>query len=466
MTQRYVPHEYQRKAIEFVERTPRCLLALDMGLGKTSITLCAITRLMDQFSVNRVLIIAPLYVASDTWRRELKKWEFDSDIVPTMAIAVGTAVERRRAIESSADIVCINRENTAWLVREYGWRWNFDMIVIDESSSFKSYSSQRFKALRKILPQVSRVVELTGTPRPRSIEDLWPQIYLLDGGQRLGRSITSFREVFETPGRRNGVQIYEWLPRPGAEADIYGRISDIVVSMQAEDWISVPEVNVIPHYVHLPDGVRDQYHRMCRDQVIEIESNPVVALNAGSLCGKLLQMANGSVYDEGGEIRHVHDEKIKCLEEILESTEEPVIVFYWFKHDRLRLRESFAKLNPREISGPQDIQDWNDGKIRLLLAHPASMGHGLNLQQGGHIIVWFGLTWSLELYQQANARLHRQGQRDCVQIHQIIAEHTVDEDVIRSLGRKDLGQQGLIDAVKEGIFLSAEEVCSKELDEG
>ena len=445
---RYVPHEYQKRAIQFALNHPRCMLSLDMGLGKTSITLAVIARLLDEFAVNRVLIIAPLYVASDTWPREARKWDFGLTIV----CAVGSADLRRRAVESDADVVCINRENTQWLVSEYGKQWPFDMVVIDESSSFKSYSSQRFKALRKILPKTCRMIELTGTPRPRSIEDLWPQIYLLDGGKRLGRSMTSFRESFERPGRRNGYQVYEWIPQDGAEERIYERISDVVMSMKAEDWISVPEKTVTDHRIRLSEDERKIYRRLCREQIVELESDPIVALNAGSLCGKLLQMANGAVYDEDGEVKSFHDRKLECLQEILDGTDQPVIVFYWFKHDRERIRRFFVKLNPREITGPDDIEAWNQGRVRMLLAHPASMGHGLNLQDGGHIIIWFGLTWSLELYQQANARLHRQGQKHRVQIHRILAENTVDEDVIKSLERKDEGQQGLLEAVKAGIY--------------
>ena len=351
--------------------------------------------------------------------------------------------------------MAINRENTAWLVKEYGDRWDFDMVVIDESSSFKSYSSQRFKSLRKVLGKTDRLIELTGTPRPRSLEDLWSQIFLIDGGQRLGRSMTVFREVFEKPGRRNGMQIYEWVPREGAEDDVYRRISDVVMSMKAEDWISVPDMVVVDHMVNLDKTERAVYRQMCRDQIVRIEENPVVAVNAGALAGKLLQMANGAVYDEGGESYEVHQHKLECLQEILESTEEPVIVFYWFKHDYERLKKYFDSMNPRTITGPQDIEDWNSGKVRLLLAHPGSMGHGLNLQEGGHIIVWFGLTWSLELYQQATARLHRQGQKDRVQIHRILCEGTVDQDVIGSLEMKDGGQEQMLEAVKAGIYREA-----------
>ena len=424
-------------------------------LSKTSITLNTIARLLDDFAVSRVLIIAPLYVAQDTWIRELRKWEFDAES-PTMAIAVGSAAVRRRAVESSAQIVCINRENTAWLIKEYGDDWNFDMVVVDESSSFKSYSSKRFKSLRKVIGGVDRVILLTGTPRPRSIEDLWSQIFLIDQGRRLGRSMTVFREVFERPGRRNGMQIYEWLPRDGAEEDVYRRISDVSMSMRAEDWLSVPEQVVVDHRVNLPERASDFYRQMCRDQIIQIEKADVVSVNAGALAGKLLQMANGAVYDAESGVHEIHDAKLECLSEILESTEDNVIVFYWFRHDLDRLRRYFNKLEPSEIKSAEDITAWNSGRTRLLLAHPASMGHGLNLQEGGHIIVWFGMTWSLELYQQANARLHRQGQKHCVQVHRILCEGTVDEDVIRALDDKDAGQTTMIEAIKEGIYRGAD----------
>lgn len=450
---KYVPHEYQKRAILFALKHKRCMLSLDMGLGKTSITLSVISRLLDQFAINRVLIIAPKYVAQDTWRRELLKWDFGTETTVRMDVAVGPVSARRRAIEGGAEVVTINRENTAWLVKEYGSRWDFDMVVIDESSSFKSYSSQRFKALRKILPKTDRIIELTGTPRPRSVEDLWPQIFLLDGGQRLGRSMTAFREAFEMPGRRNGMQIYEWIPREGAEDQIYERISDVCMSMKAADWLSVPPVTVVDHKVDLTAKERALYRQMCRDQIVKLESgDPVVATSAGVLAGKLLQMANGAVYDEDGGVNLFHEHKLECLQEILESTDEPVMVFYWFKHDLERLREYFAKVGPREIKGPEDIAAWNRGEVRLLLAHPASMGHGLNLQDGGRIIVWYGLTWSLELYQQANARLHRQGQKKNVQVHRILCDHTVDLDVVRSLEDKEGGQESMLEAVKEGIY--------------
>lgn len=449
---RFHPHDYQRTAIQFELDHPYCLMSLDMGLGKTAITMSALKILLyDEFSVNRVLIVAPKYVAADTWPREQKKWDEFSCM--SLSVAVGTAAERIRAVESGADITCINRENLIWLIeyfREQKRQWPFDCIVIDESSSFKSYSSKRFKALRLLLrkEKVSRIIELTGTPRPRSIEDLWSQIFLLDRGERLETSMTGFRNRYMIPGRRNGVQIYEWIPRDGAEDAVYRKISDISMSMTAEDWLSVPDEQIIDHFIELEPKVRKQYRELEKELILEVDPSTIVGQNAGVLTGKLCQMANGAVYDDQQKTVVIHQQKLECLQEILESTEEPVMVFYWFKHDYDRLMDYFAKYKPRTISGQKDIEDWNAGRIRLLFAHPASMGHGLNLQDGGHIIVWFSLTWSLEIYQQANARLHRQGQKNNVQIHRIIVGRTVDEDITRALDRKQIGQNELIEAIK------------------
>ena len=453
------PHEYQKTAINYAVAHKSCMLALDMGLGKTAITLYAISWMLKRGTITRVLIIAPLYVAKDTWVREIKKWDFADGL--TYAVAVGSPKKRREAVEGDAQIVTINRENTAWIVNEYLRKWNFDMIVIDESSSFKAYDSKRFKSLKTIRALYGpRVVELTGTPRPRSIEDLWSQMYLLDGGMRLGRSITAFRTTFCKPGKSDWQTgtVYEWIPVPGAELDINRRISDICMSMSAADYLSVPEMTVIDHMVELPAACKKKYKELCRDMIAKIGENPVVAKSAGALAGKLCQLANGAVYqtDENGDTLDTydtfHDEKLNCLQEILESTEEPIIIFYWFKHDRSRLMRFLAPYEPREIKNEQDIADWNNRRIRVLLAHPASMGHGLNLQDGGHIMVWFSMTWSLELYQQANARLHRQGQKNAVQVHRILAADTIDTDIVRSLEDKNAGQSDLLEAVKLSLY--------------
>lgn len=448
----YSPYPYQQKAIEFIETHPKCLLSLGMGLGKTSITLYAIRNLLNDFAINRVLIIAPLYVAKDTWPREVKKWDFSKDL--SISVAVGTPAQRRKAIESDSVIVVINKENVLWLLQNYGKHFSslFDMIVIDESSAFKSFSSKRFKALRKKTAEVSRVVELTGTPRPRSIEDLYPQLFLLDSGERLGKSMTAFRTRYEKPGRRgpNNV-VFNWIPLDGAEDSIYNAISDISMSMSAEDYLSVPEEQIIDHRFDLPKDAEKEYRKLEKESILSVKPSDIVGGNAGVLAGKLLQFANGAVYDEEGGVHVFHDEKLKILEEIMESTEDPVMVFFWYKHDYERLKNYFASYHPVRLKTTTDIERWNAGKIRMALVHPASMGHGLNLQDGGHIIVWFGLTWSLEITQQANARLHRQGQKQKVQIHRIIANDTVDEDVIKSLDRKDSGQNNMLEAIKARI---------------
>lgn len=448
----YKPHPYQQTAIQYVMDHPRCLLSLDMGLGKTSIMLYAIRELLNEYAVNRVLVIAPLYVATDTWPREAQKWDFAEDL--KVNSACGTEQERSAAIDDTRyEITCINRENVIWLYKAYGLAiaQKFDMIVVDESSSFKTPSSKRTKILRKIAPRMSRLVELSGTPRPRSVEDLYSQIACLDGGERLGRTLTGFRSRYEHPGRRgpNNV-VYEWIPNEGAEDHIYHAISDICISMKAADLLNVPELQVIDHRFNLNPSAQKAYKRLAKDSIVMLDQTPIAGANAGVLAGKLLQACGGAVYDETGSVHEIHEQKLQILSEILESTSEPVMVFYWFKHDLDRIKRYLSQrgYNPIELSGPETIADWNAGKVRVLLAHPASMGHGLNLQDGGHIIVWFSLTWSLEIYEQANARLHRQGQKNCTQIHRIIAEGTVDDDVVSSLDRKDAGQQKLIEAIK------------------
>ena len=457
----YQPHPYQQRAIDYVLDHPSCLLSLDMGLGKTSIVLSAISQLLSTCQISRVLIIAPLYVAKDTWPREVQKWGFPVSI----SVACGSAAERQRALEANTDIVVINRENVIWLFTMYGdhIKSMFDMLVIDESSSFKSSQSKRFKILKKYCMLFERVVLLSGTPRPRNVEDLYSQIYLLDRGARLGRSLTAFRQNFEKPGRRNGYIVYDWIPLEGAENDIYKRLSDVSVSMTAEDYLNVPEEQIIDHVIVLPEKVMSKYKQLEKESVIRINEKTNKRKNENTvkrtiegdtkavIIGELLQFSNGAVYDTEHEAVEIHQEKLKALAEIIESTEEPVMVFYWFKHDLVRLKEYFKAYDPVSLKSQKDIADWNAGKIRLAFVHPASMGHGLNLQDGGHIIVWFGLSWSLEITQQANARLHRQGQKQKVQIHRLICKNTVDEDVIKSLDKKDIGQEGLINAIKARI---------------
>lgn len=445
----YKPHEYQKIAEEKIIELPAVGLFLDMGLGKTVITLSAINRLMyEMFTVSRVLVIAPKRVAEDTWSRESQKWDHLKHL--KLSRVLGTKDQRIRALESDADIYIINRENVKWLVDLCQARrhWPFDMVVIDELSSFKSSKSQRFRALRKVTPLIKRIVGLTGTPTPSGLLDLWPQIYLLDRGLRLGKTVSGYRERYFTPGQRNGYTVFNWQLKEGADKAIQEKIKDICISMSAEDYLQLPERmnNIIQ--VQLSEKEMNLYQTMEKEQILTMDDSDIVALSAGTVAGKLLQMANGAAYGQGGTYKVIHDRKLDVLEEILDTTDEPVLVFYNFKHDYDRLAERFRKLCPRTLEDASDIREWNEGKIKLLLAHPASVGHGLNIQDGGHIIIWFGLTWSLELYQQANARLYRQGQRKNVIIHHLVASGTIDEQVIAALERKDTSQKALLEAVK------------------
>ena len=417
-------------------------------VDKTVITLTAVNELIyDRFEVSRVLVIAPKRVAEDTWTREHKKWDHLREL--RISKVLGTAAQRLRALEQDADVYVIGRDNVVWLVDHYSKKkhWPFDMIVIDELSSFKNPQAKRFRALRKILGVTQRVVGLTGTPSPNGLMDLWAQVYLLDRGERLGRTIGAYREKYFRAGARNGYVVYKWEPLKGAKEQIEEKISDICVSMSAADYLTLPERidNVIP--VKLTDAEMELYKRMEQDQLLQIEDSDVVALNAAAVMTKLLQIANGSVYSMDGTVVNIHDAKLEALQEIIDTTDSPVLVFYSFKHDLDKILEAVS--GARVLNGPEDIRDWNDGKVQVLLAHPASVGYGLNLQEGGHTIVWYGLTWSLELYQQANARLYRQGQEKPVIIHHLIAEGTVDEQVMAALQAKDTSQAALLAALKE-----------------
>lgn len=444
----YTPHSYQQRATDLVVSKKSVGLFLDMGLGKTVITLTAVNELIyDRFEVSRVLVIAPKRVAEDTWTREHKKWDHLREL--RISKVLGTAAQRLRALEQDADVYVIGRDNVVWLVDHYSKKkhWPFDMIVIDELSSFKNPQAKRFRALRKILGVTQRVVGLTGTPSPNGLMDLWAQVYLLDRGERLGRTIGAYREKYFRAGARNGYVVYKWEPLKGAKEQIEEKISDICVSMSAADYLTLPERidNVIP--VKLTDAEMELYKRMEQDQLLQIEDSDVVALNAAAVMTKLLQIANGSVYSMDGTVVNIHDAKLEALKEIIDTTDSPVLVFYSFKHDLDKILEAVS--GARVLNGPEDIRDWNDGKVRVLLAHPASVGYGLNLQEGGHTIVWYGLTWSLELYQQANARLYRQGQEKPVIIHHLIAEGTVDEQAMAALQAKDTSQAALLAALKE-----------------
>lgn len=447
---RYVPHEYQEYAKEFIIREKVSALFLDCGLGKTVITLTAVWELLfDYFDIRKVLVIAPLRVARDTWGGELEKWEHLSGI--RLSKVLGPEKERLAALEREAQVYVINRENVEWLVDSC--RWDFDMVVIDELSSFKNHQSQRFRFLRKIRPFVKRFVGLTGTPTSNGLMDLWAEIGILDGGQRLGKFIGRYREAYFKAGSMNpqtGV-VFQYVPRPGAEEQIYEKISDITISMKALDYLNMPECVMASHEVEMSTQEKKLYDMLAKDLLIPLEDGDIDAANAAALSGKLLQMANGAVYDENGTARRIHNHKLEALEDLIEAANgQSVLVAYWFKHDKKRIEEHLTKMgcSPRDIKNSEDIRDWNAGYIPVALIHPASAGHGLNIQQGGHILIWFGLTWSLELYQQTNARLWRQGQTDVVTIHHIITKGTVDEDVMAALEEKDVTQEKLIAAVK------------------
>ena len=444
---KFVPHEYQKRAIDKVVDQTHVGLFLDMGLGKTVITLTAINRLMyEEFEVSRVLVIAPKRVAEDTWTREHAKWDHLQHL--KVSRILGTASQRMNALKADKDVYVIGRDNVVWLIEALAPNWPFDMVVIDELSSFKNPQAKRFRALRKVMPRVSRVVGLTGTPSPNGLMDLWAELYLLDRGERLERTLGAYREKYFKPGARSGYVVFKWLPVKGAEKRIRDRISDICVSMSAADYLTLPERidNVIP--VSLSKKELATYKKMEEEQLLELgDDDMIVALNAAAVMTKLLQIANGSVYTASGAVERIHDAKLEALEEIIDTTDSPVLVFYSFRHDLGAILGTIE--GARTLEGPQDTADWNDGKIRVLLAHPASVGYGLNLQDGGHTIVWYGLTWSLELYQQANARLYRQGQEKPVIIHHLITEGTVDEQVMRALQAKDTSQAALLAALKE-----------------
>lgn len=448
---KFVPHEYQRFAIEKIIELPEAGLLMDMGLGKTSITLTAINSLMyDMFEVSKVLVIAPKRVAEDTWTTEAGKWDHLQHL--RISRVLGNQRERLAALAADADVYVVNRENVVWLVGQCRKTWPFDMIVVDELSSFKSNQAKRFKALKQVRPLASRFVGLTGTPAPNGLLDLWPQMYLIDRGERLGKNITGYRNRYFYPGKSNGFVVYSYEPKPGAEEAIQQKISDICISMKAEDYLHMPEliVNDIP--VYMDQRETDRYRELEREKLMAVDGEQITALNAAAVYNKLLQMANGSVYTDDNTVVDIHSKKLEALAEILDTSNgQPVLVFYNFRHDYERLVSAFKEYKPRTLKGQTDIRDWNDGKIPLLLAQPASMGHGLNLQAGGHIIVWYGLNWSLELYQQANARLNRQGQKHVVIIHRLIAKDTVDEEVIKRLESKDVTQDSLLDALKARI---------------
>ncbi|CAI3209583.1 DEAD/DEAH box helicase [Clostridium neonatale] len=420
-----------------------------MGMGKTVSSLTAIDNLLFLGEANKILVIAPKRVTEDTWSTEVEKWDHLKHL--RISIILGTPKQRMDAINKDADIYVINRENVEWIVSNYFKTWKWDTCIIDELSSFKSSKAKRFKALKKVRPYFKRIIGLTGTPAPNSLIDLWPQIYLLDGGERLGRTITGYRERYFVPGQTNGYVVYNYNLRPGAEEAIHQKISDICISMMAKDYLDMPERIDNKIMIDLPKKAKDQYKELEKELIINLDNEDITAANSAVLTGKLLQMCNGAIYSEDKEVVEVHDKKLNALMDIIEAANgKPVLIFYSFKHDLTRIMEILKKnkLKGQELKGQEDIKKWNNGEIPILLLHPASAGHGLNLQYGGNIVVWFGLTWSLELYQQANARLHRQGQKETVIIHHIIAKGTVDEDVMAALSNKEINQNALLNAVK------------------
>lgn len=442
----FIPHNYQQYAIDYIESHSISAVLLDMGLGKTSITLTAINDLLfDSFDVHKVLVVAPLRVARDTWSAEIEKWEHLKDL--RYSVVVGTERERLKALSIPADIYIINRENVQWLVEDSGLPFDFDMAVIDELSSFKNHQSKLFKAFMKVRPKLKRIVGLTGTPAGNGLMDLYAEFRLLDMGERLGRFISQYRDTFFQPDKRNGMIIYSYKPLPYAEQQIYDRISDITISMKATDHLKMPELISSEYTVQLTEKQKEKYEKLKKELVLTSDDNEVTAANAAALSNKLSQMASGAVYSDDGSIVEVHDGKLDALEDIIESMNgKPLLIAYWFKHDLERIKKRF---DVREIKSSEDISDWNSGKIPVALIHPASAGHGLNLQSGGSTLVWFSLPWSLELYQQTNARLWRQGQTaNTVVIQHIITKDTIDAKILDALKAKDTTQAELISAVK------------------
>ena len=444
---KFIPHDYQQYAIDFIESHKTAAVLLDMGLGKTVITLTALNNLLfDCFEISRVLVIAPLRVARNTWPQEIGKWEHLKHL--RYSVAVGTEKERRDALRKQASLYIINRENVPWLVEKTDF--TYDAIVIDELSSFKNWSSKRFKALMKVRPLAKRIIGLTGTPSGNGLMDLFAEFKVLDMGQRLGRFITKYRQDYFTPDKRNGQVVFSYEPLPGAEERIYEKIADITISMKATDHLKMPELIESEYSVTMSDSERKMYAEMCEQLVLQLKGDEVTAANAGVLSGKLAQMANGAVYTDDGTALHIHDRKLDALEDIIESMNgKPLLVAYWFRHDAERIEKRVPCVR---LDTDDAIARWNRGEIYVALIHPASAGHGLNLQSGGSTLVWFGITWSLELYQQTVARLYRQGQNsNTVVVRHIIAEGTIDERILRALKRKDKTQTALIEAVKAEV---------------
>ena len=443
-------HNYQKYSVDFIINHPAAALLLDCGCGKTIITLTAINDLMyDRFEINKVLVVCPLRVGQ-VWKNEVDKWEHLKSL--KLSVAIGTEKERRAALQQKADIYIINRENLPWLIENS--KFDYDMVVVDELSSFKNHQAKRFKALMKVRPMVKRIVGLTGTPSSNGLMDLFAEFKLLDKGQRFGRFIGQYRSTYFQPDKMNGMIVYSYKPLPGAEERIYEKISDITISMKATDHLQMPELISSRYEVELSPTERQKYEQLKKDLVLPVDDEEITAANAAALSGKLSQLANGAIYDDDKRAIQIHDRKIDALEDIIESMNgKPLLVAYWFKHDYDRIAERLSELKVpfAKLDTDESIEKWNRGEIPVALIHPASAGHGLNLQSGGSTLVWFGITWSLELYQQTVARLWRQGQKNTVVIQHIIAKNTIDENIMAALEKKEHTQSALIDAVKANV---------------
>ena len=446
----YKPHNYQQYAIDFIIKNPIAAILLDMGMGKTSLTLMAIQKLMyEMFEVSKVLIIAPLRVAKNTWSQEIEKWQELNGL--RYSIVVGTPAQRKKALQADADIYIINRENVPWLVENT--TFDYDMVVIDELSSFKSWQAKRFKALMKVRPIVRRIVGLTGTPSSNGLMDLFAEFKVLDMGDRLGRFIGQYRLNYFRPDKMNGQIVYSYKPLPGAEERIYNKISDITISMKATDHLQMPELIVSEYPVYMDAEEKEMYDDLKNHLVLK--DGDITVANAATLSNKLSQIANGCIYEDDGSVFHIHDKKLEALEDIIESScGKPLMVVYWYKHDYLRITEKLNRLGVsyEKLDSDESIRKWNKGELPIALVHPQSAGHGLNLQSGSNTMIWFGITWSLELYQQTVARLWRQGQTEgTVVVQHIITKDTIDERILKSLKQKDTSQAALIEAVKANL---------------
>ena len=445
---KFVPHDYQKYAIDYIESHPVAAVLLDMGLGKTVSTLTALNDLMyDRFEIHKVLVIAPLRVALNTWPDEVQKWDHLKHL--RMSVAVGNAKTRMKALKTPADIYVINRENLEWLVEESGMPFDYDAIVIDELSSFKNHKSKRFRSLIRVRPLVQRIIGLTGTPAGNGLMDLWAEFRVLDMGKRLGRFITRYREQYFLPDKTNGMAVYSYKLRPGAEKQIYKAIEDITISMKCCDHLDMPEKVMLVTPAVMNSDEMETYDILKKDLVMQLPEGKVTAANAAALCGKLCQMANGAVYKDDGKVQVFHDRKLEVLQDLIEAANgSPVLIAYTFRHDLARIQKLCGA---KEIRTTKDIDLWNAGKIPVGIIHPASAGHGLNLQKGGSVLIWFGLPWSLELYQQTNARLWRQGQKDSVTVYHIVTKYTIDDKILKVLQGKDKRQESLIEAVKAEV---------------